>query len=38
MFIVWKKIVECRYDEDFMFYERHELLVELVMRPVKLPC
>ena len=33
-----KKIVECRYDEDFMLYDRHEFWVELVMRNVNFPC
>ena len=31
-------LVECRSDEDFMLYDRHELLVELAMRHFKLPC
>ena len=33
-----KQILECRSDEDFMLYDRHEFRVELVMRHVKLPC
>ena len=33
-----KIIVECRYDEYFMLYYGHELLIELVMIHVKLPC
>ena len=33
-----KQIVECRSDEDFMLYDRHEFRVELVMRHVKLLC
>ena len=38
MFMVWKKIVECRSGEDLILYDRHRLLVEHVMRHVKLPC
>ena len=38
MFIMWKTIVECRSDEDFVLYDRHELRVELVMIHVKLTC
>ena len=34
---VEKTIVECRSDEDFMLYDRHELGVEIVMRHFKLP-
>ena len=33
-----EKNCKCSSDEDFLLYERHELLVELVMRHVKLPC
>ena len=33
-----KKYIECRYDEDFMLYDRHEFWVEPVMIHIKLPC
>ena len=38
MFMVWKKNVEYRSDADFMFYDRHEFQVELVMRHVMIYC
>ena len=32
------KFVEFRYDEELIFYDRHELLVDIVMRHVKILC
>ena len=30
------KILECRSDEDFILYNRHDCLLEIIMRHVKL--
>ena len=32
------KFVEFRSDEELIFYDRHELLVDIVMRHVKILC
>ena len=32
------KFVECRSEEDFILYDRHECWVELVMKHVELLC
>ena len=32
------KYLECRYDEDFIMYDRHEWWVEIVMRHVEFFC
>ena len=33
-----ENILECRSDEDFILYDRHELWVDLVMIHVEFPC
>ena len=32
------KFAECRFDEDFIFYDRHGCWVELLMRHVEFLC
>ena len=38
IFGVYEKCVECRSDGDFIFYERNESWVEVVMRNAEFPC
>ena len=37
-FGVDEKSVESRYDEDFIFYEIHEFIIELLMIHIKFLC
>ena len=38
VFCVDEKFVECRYDKEFILYDRHKFWVELFMIHVELIC